>query len=341
MANHKKRKPSPRQIALSVLKAIYILIFVVSAIIVILYGLFHALIRPPKPVQPSPPTGVITQPTDTTQTTPDPQPQVTPLQRKEDFYTFLLLGTDDGNGNADTIMVASYDVKYNRISVLSVPRDTLVDVSRTVKKVNAAYGMGGVTQVLDELQPILGFRPDHYIKVDLRAFVKIVDLLGGVSFYVPEDMHHNDGAGFIIDLKQGTQWLTGEQAMQLVRYRGYANADLGRMQTQQKFLQQLTKQVLSWSTVPKINQLAEIFVQHLDTDLSASELAYFGTCALTLDFSGDVSFATLPGDSAVHYQGVSWYYELDPQACLDLFNDTVNPYTTDLTAEMVHIFQAP
>lgn len=348
MAPVKRRRITPKRVALTVLKILYIILFAISALIVLGFLVFKLTVQPPDvgpgvvdvpivnpskaPVQSDDPN---TPNTDESQITPEPM--VTQMVRKEEFHTFLLIGTDDGNGNADTIMVGAYDVKNNKISVLSVPRDTLVDVSRTVKKINSSYGMGGIDQVLDELQPILGFRPDHYIKVDIRAFVEVVDILGGVSFYVPEDMYHED-IGFIIDLKKGTQWLDGQKALQLVRYRGYQNADLGRIQTQQRFLQQISKQVLSWSTVTKVNEFAQVLSKYFDTDLSVTELAYFGTCALTLDFNTDVVFATLPGHGDQSYKGINWYYELYPDEALSLINATVNPYTTPISSGMVNMF---
>ena len=347
MSADTKRKTSPGRVVKTVLKVLYILLFIVAALIVALYIVYKAAVKPPE-VEAPPVVEVPVQvsddpatPDDESRQPDDAEPAVTTIQleRKEEFHTFLLMGTDDGNGNADTIMVGSYDLKNNKISVISVPRDTLVDVSRTVKKINAAYGVGGVDQLLDELKDVLGFRPDHYIMVDIRAFVEVVDLLGGVSFYVPCDMYHNDGAGFIINLKQGTQWLDGNHALQLVRYRGYANADLGRIQTQQKFLQQIAKQTLSISNVTKVNQFAQILSKYFKTDLSVTELAYFGTAALKLDFSNDVTFETLPGDGTASYKGINWYYQLYPEECLEIINRTVNPYTTDITTDMTHIFQ--
>lgn len=348
MPTKKKRRITPVRVVKTILTFLYVLIFILAALIVTMYIVYKVAVKPPE-VADAPTIEVpVVQVTDDPatpdvdegpQTDPDPVTTTIQLQRKEEFHTFLLMGTDDGNGNADTIMVGSYDLKNNKINVVSIPRDTLVDVSRTVKKINAAYGAGGVDQLLDELEDVLGFRPDHYIKVDIQAFVDVVNLLGGVSFYVPCDMFHNDGAGFIIDLKQGTQWLDGQHALQLVRYRGYANADLGRIQTQQKFLQQIAKQTLSISSVTKINEFAKILSKYFKTDLSVTELAYFGTAALKLDFSNDVSFATLPGDGDTTYKGVSWYYQLEPEECLEIINRTVNPYTTDITADMAHIFQ--
>ncbi|MGM9605940.1 MAG: LCP family protein [Oscillospiraceae bacterium] len=348
MATNMKRRITPGRVIKTILKIIYILIFIVAALIVTLYIVFKVTVKPPAVEEPPVIEVPIVQVSDDPatpevdegkQTDPEPATTTIQLERKEEFHTFLLMGTDDGNGNADTIMVGSYDLKNNKISVVSVPRDTLVDVSRTVKKINGAYGMGGVEQLLDELTDVLGFRPDHYIMVDIRAFVEVVDLLGGVSFYVPCDMYHNDGAGFIIDLKQGTQWLDGQHALQLVRYRGYANADLGRIQTQQKFLQQIAKQTLSISNVTKVNQFAQILSKYFKTDLSVTELAYFGTAALKLDFSQDITFATLPGDGDTTYKGITWYYQLYPEECLEIINRTINPYTTDITTDMAHIFQ--
>ena len=332
---------------LTVLKVFYIILVVLSAIIVTLFIIFKSTVKPPdvgdEVVEVIIP---VTTPDPDVPVDPDtPQvsatPEVIQMKRKENFHTFLLMGTDDGNGNADTIMVGAFDVKNNKINVLSVPRDTLVDVSRTTKKINGAYGMGGVEQLLDELTPILGFRPDHYIMVDIQAFVDVVNILGGVSYNVPEDMYHNDGAGFIIDLKKGPQTLDGNEALQLVRYRGYKNgsADLGRMQTQQKFLKEFAKQVLSWSTVTKINEFAQVLSKYFKTDLSVSELAWFGTAALQLDLSNDITFGTLPGDGGVTYKGIPYYYELFPDQCYELINSMLNPYTTDLPPKLIRIFQ--
>ena len=316
-------------------------VFIFSAMIVVFYCLWRVVVRPPEVEAMA---TVTIQPSDDPNTEEDESrqgPQTVTLERKEDFHTFLLMGSDDGNGNADTIMVGAYDLKNGKLSVLSVPRDTLVDVSRTVKKINAAYGAGGVQQLLDELAPILGFRPDHYIKVDVQAFVDVVNILGPISYYVPEDMYHDDGAGFIINLKEGLQALNGQQALQLVRYRGYKDmsSDLGRIRTQQKFLREVAKQAASWTTVAKVPALAQTIFKYLDTDLSATELTYFASAALSLDFANDISFGTLPGDGTVHYGSVKWYYQLEPEGTLALINQLVNPYTTDITPEMTHIFQ--
>lgn len=319
---------------------LYLALTIVSTLIVAAYCAFHFFIQPPSIAQPSPtPSQSVTTPAPGESPVATPEPTPEPERKGDWFQTFLLLGTDDGNGNADTIMVASFDTRNHKAAVISIPRDTLVDEPRKVKKINAAYGVGGTEELLREVSELVGFPVDHSIKVDINAFVEVVNELGGVSFYVPCDMYHDDGAGFIINLKQGTQWLNGQQALQLVRYRGYANADLGRIETQQKFLKEMAKQTLKVSNLTKLNRFAEIFSRNVETDLSLTDIIYFATEALALDFSEDISFHTLPGNGEVHYGGVRYYYQLYPEQTLELFNQYINPYTTDLTMDMVEIYQ--
>lgn len=332
----KKRRPS---LLRRILFGIYLFLVVLSVLIIVVWVGFKFLVPPPPIATPLPTaeeTGIELQPP-AGEPTPEPTP---PPQRKGTWYqTFLLVGTDDGNGNADTIMVASYDMKNQKVGVVSIPRDTLVDEPRKVKKINGAYGAGGVTELRREVSELVGFPIDHYVKVDITAFTALVDAMGGVSFYVPCDMQHNDGAGFIIDLKEGLQYLNGEQALQLVRYRGYANADLGRIRTQQKFLTELAKQTLKVANLSKVTRFAEIFDKYVETDLSLSDLVYFGSQALGLNLQEGISFATLPGNGEVHHGGVKYYYQLYPQETLDILNTHLNPYTTPLTADMTEIYQ--
>lgn len=334
----KKRKPSFLR---RFLYGCYVALTVVSALIVLLWLVFQLVIKPPSIDDagvPSPsPSQSIRPGSPTVTQTPEPTPE--PVRKGDWYQTFLLVGTDDGNGNADTIMIVSFDTKNSKVGVISIPRDTLVEEPRKVKKINGAYGIGGVEELMREVSELVGFQVDHYIKVDIAAFVHLVDELGGVSFYVPCDMFHNDGAGFIIDLKEGQQDLNGDQALQLVRYRGYASADLGRIQTQQKFLTAMAKQTLKASNLTKIDSFAKIFDRYVETDLGLTDIIYFATQALYLDFSDDVTFATLPGNGEVHYGGVKYYYQLYPEQTLELFNQLINPYTTDLTMDMVEIYQ--
>lgn len=344
-----KQKPS---VGVMIGKVLYWIVFVLSAIVVGCYIGLKSWAKPPDIEAVAPSQGLVTiQPTDDPHTEEDESqgdPTTVPVApgktRKEDCHTFLVMGMDDGNGNTDTIMAVTFDVKGKHVSVVSVPRDTLVDVPRTVKKINAAYSAGGIEEVQKEVSSILGFPVDHYVTVNLRGFKALVDAVGGVDFQVPVDMNYDDPTQNLhIHLNKGMQHLDGEKALQLVRFRsGYANADIGRIETQQKFLTALAKKLISWNSVTRINEFVDIFAKNVKTDLSVGNLAYFGLAALELDTANGISMNTLPGNGLVTYKGIPYYYELYPQEVLDIINQSgLNPYTEELTLEDTNIFQVP
>lgn len=338
----KKRTSLP----LLILKVLYWTLFAVSAVVVVLY--VHVT-RPPTVERAALPAPSAAPPAgDSAPMAPEPSaPGGKPAGErtyKDGCYTFLVMGMDAGNGNTDTIMVVTYDVENRHVGVVSVPRDTLMDVPRTVKKVNAAYAGGGVEEVKAELSGMLGFPLDYSILIDLRGFRALVDTVGGVDFDVPVNMDYDDPTQNLhIHLSKGMQHLDGAHALQLVRFRsGYANADLGRIHTQQKFLVALAKKLLSWRSVGKINDFVSIFAENVTTDLSVRELGYFAISALDLDMETGVSVGTLPGDGTVTYRGIPYYYQLDPQGTLELLNRLkMSPYSDGLTLEDLNIFQVP
>ena len=242
--------------------------------------------------------------------------------RKERFHTILLGGLDDENGGSDTNLLVAVDAKNGKIDVISLPRDTLLDVSWPVKKVSR----------------LLGIPVDHYVTVDLKAFVELVDAIDGVDFDIPVEMDYDDPEQDLhIHFPAGPRRLTGEEALEVVRWRqnndgtGYATADIGRIGTQQAFLMAAAKQMLQISNWDKIRSYAEIFQKWVETDLELANLIWLGEQALTVG-SDNITFHTLPGDGAGYYKGGS-YYVLDPAAVLELINSCANPYQRELTLE--------
>lgn len=258
---------------------------------------------------------------------------------KENFYTFLVTGIDREGNHTDTIMVVSLNTAFQKVNVVSVPRDSQVDVPREYKKINAAYAYGGTKELKKELQSILGFAPQYYIRVNLEAFSKVVDTVGGVEFNVPQDMDYDDPAQDLhVHLKKGQQLLDGDKALQLVRFRGYPNADIGRMQMQQQFLKALAKKVLSPTNIIKINTFVDILKQDVNTNLSVRDLLWFAQQIIKIDPETDISMQTLPSRGTGNYLGQNYLF-LDPEQVVSMVNRTINPYTTDITLDDVNIIK--
>lgn len=344
----KKRKKKPSGLRRTG-RVLYRSLVLVSAVIVALFAAYQVWVRPPSRNAPAMATAPVRPaPTDDPDTQEDESLNTpAPLVRKEGFYTFLLAARDAVGGNADSIMVVSYDTVNQSVGVVSIPRDTLVDVERGSPKINASFrGDDPAEHLKGVVSDLVGFPIDHYLTVNINAFKAIIDSLGGIDFYVPCDMNYDDstpGQELYIHYQEGMQHLSGQQAMEVVRFRhnndGSGYTDTGRAKTQQKLLAAVAKKVLSWQSVGKITEFMDIFATYVKSDLDVGNLAWFAVKAMGLDAKEGVSFETLPGDGTVNYKGTSWCYQLYPEECLEIFNRLLNPYTTDLTMDMVRIVQ--
>ena len=265
--------------------------------------------------------------------------------RKDKFYTFLLFGTDKEGTNTDTIMVMSYDVANQKLNLMSIPRDTMVNVGWDIKKINSVYGVRGLDGFKKQVSKLIGFSPDYYVKIDLQAFVDVVDLIGGVDFDVPIPMHYHDPyQDLSIDLDPGLQTLNGEQAMGLVRFRksdrgasgsvtGYD--DTGRVQTQQAFLQEMFKKCVKLSNWTKIRSYVEIFEKNVESDLTLGNMLWFAKQAMGLG-EGDFQTVTAPGNTGARAYSRSTntmqsYVTLYGSEMVKLINERFNPYLMNVT----------
>lgn len=276
---------------------------------------------------------------------PTPAPAETALPaegsidgRRPGVYTLLLAGRDGASGNTDTILLARLDTAEHGIDVVSLPRDTLVNLDWPVRKLNAVYagtvngGGVGAEGLKREVRKLCGFTPDCYAVVDLEVFIQAVDLIGGVDFELPQAMHYDDPAQDLhIHLEAGPRHLNGEEAMGLVRYRsGYLNGDLDRVAVQQRFMAAALGQLLSLGTIPKLPELVALLAEHTDTDLSASNFAWLIRQTLRCERE-DIRFHTLPTGPA-DIAGLS-YTVVEPEEWLALLNESLSPYTLPLGPE--------
>lgn len=264
-------------------------------------------------------------------------------EREDGRYSVLIVGTDEVGLNTDTILVASLDSQNNVASILSIPRDTMSNVTRSVKKINAAYasgaknGVGNIDNLKKEVSYLIGFQVDNYVIINLEAFEELIDALGGVTIDVPRNMDYDDPYQDLhIHIEKGLQKLDGKEAVGFVRYRkGYAEGDLGRVKAQQLFLQALAEQVATPATVTKLPQLADIVLDNMRTDLTYGELAWFVKEAVSVDVTNNLHMFTLPGIAKTvkpdgSYQALSYYLPYEDEI-LEVVNTYFNPYATEIT----------
>ena len=273
--------------------------------------------------------------------------------RREDVYTFLLVGRDDGQGgggNTDTMMVGCYDVKNGTVDVLSIYRDTMVDVPGEIPKINSVYNRQGIEGVQKQIKNLIGYTPDYYFVVELDAVAELVDAIGGVDYEVPYNMDYDDPTQDLhIHYKKGMQHLNGEDAVKVLRWRknnsgeSLSVGDVGRVEVQHSFLRALAKEMVSLGTLTKIGEIVDIVDRNLESNLDYGEMIWFGERALGLK-EGSIRFHNLPGD----YTGTMWsptyqnyqsYVFVNSSALRDLINQYMNPYLEDITPDMQHVVQ--
>ena len=271
-------------------------------------------------------------------------------RKSQDYYTVLILGRDTGGGgNTDTMLLASYDVTNQKATVMSIPRDTMVNVSWDIKRINSVYnyyggGDRGIQYLYKEIAQLVGFEPDYQVVVEWDAVGQIVDAMGGVWFDVPRNMNYDDPYQDLhIHQEKGYRLLTGDDAMQVLRYRhdndmryGYPDGDLGRIKTQQAFLTAMVDQLLQIKNVTKINQFIQVFQNNVETDLSFQNILWFAQQAILGGLSMEnVEFVTMPNRTAScwsrTYHNYQSYVVPSADELLELVNTKLGPYTEVFT----------
>ena len=276
-------------------------------------------------------------------------------RKSKDYWTVLILGRDTGGGgNTDTMLLASYDVTNQKATVMSIPRDTMVNVSWDIKKINSVYntyggGDRGIQALYKEISQLVGFEPDYQVIIEWEAVGEIVDAMGGVWFDVPRNMNYDDPLQNLhIHQEKGYRLLTGEDAMEVLRYRhdnrkngvtlGYPEGDVGRIKTQQAFLKAMVEQLLKVENVPKVRQFIQVFQDNVETNLTFQNILWFAQAAFLGGLKAEnVEFVTMPGNSSAYAYSASIsrangeyseasYVTPYPNELLELVNTRLSPY---------------
>ena len=264
-------------------------------------------------------------------------------------FKCLILGisTDQtGVDLTDTIMVASYNPNTQKATLLSIPRDTYTGKNAAkataYEKINALYGRKHrPDETLAAVNEITGLDIQYYVVVQTEALIKLVDVIGGVTFNVPIDMKYDDPTQDLhIDLKAGEQLLDGDKAEQLVRFRHnnngtsypeeYGDNDTGRMRTQREFIMQVIKQTAKPENIFKIGEILDVAEKYVITNIDFGVAKDYVPYAVEFN-TENLLTATLPGTNTNKNTAATWVFIYNKKQTASLIQELF--YDRDKTEE--------
>ncbi|MBP1765386.1 MAG: cell envelope-related transcriptional attenuator [Firmicutes bacterium] len=242
-----------------------------------------------------------------------PPARQAPSQAKQ--INILLLGLDEGDNEhpgapqrSDAMVLASIRQDTGAVTLLSIPRDTRVAIpgQKGQEKIAHAYYYGGSELAAKTVEELLNVPVNYFVVIDWQAFIKVVDILGGVNLYVERDMNYDDPyADLHIHLLKGYQHLDGQKAGEYVRFRSDELGDVGRVQRQQRFLKVISGQFVQPGTILKLPALVSAVKQHVKTDMTFWSYFQAGR-GLRAVWAGEVQTVMLPGSFST-IGGVSYW----------------------------------
>ena len=269
--------------------------------------------------------------------------------------TLAVFGVDEDGYRTDVIFVVNYNSETGKSRVISIPRDTKVDWSEeqqakmeeikgysvSVSKINEMTSYVGMEHIneftIPEIEELLDIQIDNYVIITIDAFKQIVDTIGGVEVDVPvldgNGLHYDDNSQDLhIHLDPGLQLLDGEAAEGLVRFRkGYAEGDVGRIKTQQLFLEAFAKKITSPQIITKIPNIIKTVFDTVSTDIKLSEISGYLPYLKSLS-TDKLTFNIIPGEG--QYIGSKSYFIVD-EAAMPAFLEEVFNDNTEASEEVV------
>lgn len=246
-----------------------------------------------------------TQPKDENKFTGDQLQEGNQLAKVNDNELLFLFAGVDSTGEktgtrTDTLMLVLANKKTKNIDIISIPRDTRVYVDGYLDKINAAHSYGGMALTIKTIREFLNIDLDYYVEVSFNAVIDAVNAMGGVDIDISEDVAN------AMVMNPGMHTFDGEQALNYVRFRkGYANADIGRISTQQDFMVQFLKQMLKPKNILKIPHIFFATSDDIDTNVPTKEILSFAWAFKNIK-SENITTHTLDGYGDT-IDGVSYY----------------------------------
>ncbi len=265
----------------------------------------------------SPETGITEVPTETanlfSSATPPPE---TICGGPETMYV-LVTGVESDNyiyGLSDAIRVVRVDFVNGKITVLPLPRDMYVSIPVDIPGIAGSYVNGKLNQAYFYGSPGMGYyegedhapgllaitigqnfnlRIDQYISVNTRIFRRMVDQIGGVNVYIPDDVYGHYFREPVLYLKAGSHHLDGKQAEMVARHRTLIG-DFGRVRNQTILFKAFIKALLTPEGIKNVPGLIEIYQTSVLMDFTPNEISKLLCLITKIDLTNDIVFTEFP-----------------------------------------------
>ena len=226
-------------------------------------------------------------------------------------FSVLLLGIDEranDTGRTDTMIVATVNPDLGTIKMLSIPRDSRVEIvgNDTVEKINHAYARGGIAMTIDTVENLLSIPIDYYVAVNMEGFLSVIDEVGGIEVMNDMDLAHG-GYSF----PQGQIKLSGEEALiySRIRYED-PRGDFGRQMRPKLILEALLKEAKDPKIILQLSDILNVLGDNIRMNFTASELKNLSGLYKKLNSEIDImQFEKGVGQRIGNY----WYYVLDEE----------------------------
>lgn len=238
----------------------------------------------------------------------------------DDHVSILFIGVDSGEeiennkSRSDALLLATFNKDSNTVKLLSIPRDSYVYIPEVgySTKINHAHAFGGARATVETVEEFLNVPVDYYVRVNFNAFVDLVEAIDGIWYNVPYEISEPNSGNKrdSIHLYPGYQHLDGEETLALARTRKH-DSDLQRGRRQQEILMTIADEVLSTSSLLKLDDVMTAVGKNMSTNLKMPEIRGFFSYAL----DGDIEIDTLNLDGIGDYMddGV-WYFQVDEES---------------------------
>ncbi|WP_404454350.1 LCP family protein [Virgibacillus necropolis] len=203
---------------------------------------------------------------------PDRKKKLEKIVKDKDSINVLLLGVDQREndvGRSDTMILMSLNPKTNKMIMVSIPRDTYVEIpDRGMDKINHAYAFGGIDLSVKTVEKAFDIPVHFYVKVNMEGFKQGIDALGGVT--VTNDQAFSQGGE---TFETGSIHLSGEEALKYIRMRkGDPRGDLGRNERQRSVIKAAMEEAASFTSITKVSDILSILGDNVTTNLNMEKM---------------------------------------------------------------------